>query len=114
MRCFKRSLRGLSFAPGFTYSLLHAAAAFRRWRCVEVVLSALRGRWIDDLECFGGRVIVLCRAILDTVHGEPGCADGHIIRKLLRTGARNTEDYKGLGFDGDMSIKGPFQGRWFG
>ena len=93
MPCFKRSLRKLSSASNFAYSLLYAAGAFRRWRCVEVVLEALRGRWPNDSEYYSSPDLVLCRAILDAVHGEPGCADGRIIRKLLRTGARSVGDF---------------------
>ena len=46
--------------------------------------------------------------------GEPGCADGHIIRKLLRAGARNLEDFKGFGVEEDMPNEGPFRSGWFG
>ena len=58
--------------------------------------------------------MALCRAILDVLNGELGCADGHIIRKLLRAGARNLEDFKGFGVDEDMPNEGPFRGGWFG
>ena len=43
MRCFKWSLPWLSSAEGLTFSLMHTAGAFRRWRCVEVVLGEVRG-----------------------------------------------------------------------
>ena len=54
--------------------------------------------------------LVPCRAILGAVHGEPGCADDRIIRKLLRTGARNM---KGFGVDEDIPNQSPFRGGWF-
>ena len=52
---------------------------------------------------------MLCRAILDAVEGEPGCADGRIIRTLLQTGIRNEQDVKGLGVE-----DGPLRGGCFG
>ena len=114
MRCFKQSLWGLDSRPVFTYSLLRAASACRRWHCVEVVLCTLRGIWPGDLERFLSPDSVLCRAILDAVHGESGCADGRIMRKLLHTGARNLVNYQGIGVGGDVPNDGPFQGSWFG
>ena len=57
---------------------------------------------------------VLCRAILDVVHGKPGGADGRIIRTLLRTGARNIDDFKGLGAGDGRLHDSPFRGGWFG
>ena len=113
MHCFKQSLRAVPSSAYFTYGLLHAAGAFRRGRCVEVVLGELHGKWPDDLECFGSLEPVLCRAILDAVHGEPGCADGRIIRNLLRTGAKNMKYFKGFGLY-DTPNGGPFRGGWFG
>ena len=110
MPCFKRSLRKLSLASNFAYSLLYAAGAFRRWRCVGVVLGALRGRWHNDSEYYSSPDLVLCRAILDAVYGEPGCADGRIIRKLLRTGARSVGDFY---VNEDVPRYSPFRGGWF-
>ena len=114
MRCFKHSLWGLYSDPEFTCSLLHAAGAFRRWRCVEVVIGVMRGPCPGNLQCFESPDSVLARAILDAVHGKPGCADGRIIRKLLRTGAKALEDYKSFGVHEDMPNDGPFRGGWFG
>ena len=84
MRCFERSLRGLRLKSPATQVLLSGASAFRRWRCVEVLLDALRKN-------FPGKIpqLVLCRAIFDAVHGEPGFADGRIIRKLIHAGVRD-------------------------
>ena len=64
--------------------VLSGASAFGRWRCVEVLLSALRKK-------FPGKIphLALCRAIFDAVHGEPGFADRRIIHKLIRAGVRD-------------------------
>ena len=112
MRGFKRSLRRLSSAGDFPYSLLHAAAAFRRWRCVEVVHGALRERWVGGFEFSIGRNWVLSCAIIDAVHGEPGCANGRIIRKLLRIDDRHLADLTASClFKHNDS---PLRGGWFG
>ena len=39
IRCFKQPLRVLYSKAYDTFSLLHIAGAFRRWRCVEAVLD---------------------------------------------------------------------------
>ena len=114
MRCFWEPPWRLRSKPQFTYTLLVAASAFRRWHCVGVVLLKLNSGWPGDLrfECFRSPDSVLCRAILDAVHGGPGCADGPIIRKLLWTGARTREHFRGFG--NDVPNRGPFWGGWFG
>ena len=114
MRSSKRSLRGWQSTAGFTYTLLHAAAAFRQWRCVEVVLGEYRGMWLGGLGRFRSPDLVLCHAILDAARGGPGCADGRIIRKLLRTDARSMEELKGFGVNDGALNDGPFRGGWFG
>ena len=113
MHCFKRALRGLYYAKGFTYCLLLAAGAFCRWRCVDVVLGEFRGKWPGGLLCIECSDRVLCRAIHDAVHGEPGCADGRIIRKLLQTDTRNVEDFNGIGMN-VMPSESTLRGGWFG
>ena len=112
MRCFKQALSMLYYCPDSTNSLLHAAGAFRRWRCVDVLLDELRGRWPRRFHGIATPDCLLRRAILDAVHGEPGCADGCIIRKLLLTDTRSIENYKGFDFDEDKTIFSPFRGGW--
>ena len=112
MRCFKQALWMLYYCPDSTNSLLHAAGAFRRWRCVDVLLDELRGRWPRRFHGIATPDCLLRRAILDAVQGEPGCADGCIIRKLLLTDTRSIENCKGFDFDEDMTIFSPFRGGW--
>ena len=112
--CFKRSLHGMHSSTFGTYKVLNVASAFRRWRCIEVVLGELRRKWPGNLRHMGSPDLVLCRAILDAVHGEPGYADGRTICKLLRTGVRNVEGFNGFGANEIMPYGGPFRGGWFG
>ena len=60
MRCFRTRLCELNECPESTYNLLIAASAFRRWRCVEVVLFKLRRMWSDDVGFF--RCPIRCSA----------------------------------------------------
>ena len=59
----------VAFQPEFAYTLLPAAGAFCRGRCVEVVLGELRGKWPSHLKCSESPDSVLFRAILDAVPG---------------------------------------------
>ena len=74
---------------------MYGACVFR-WRCVEVVLGELPRTWPGDFKSFESPDVLVCCAILDAVRGEPGCADGRIIRKMLRAGPRNLGDSKGV------------------
>ena len=114
MRCIKKPMCESYIRPESTYDLQIAASAFRRWRCVEVVLSKLRRMLPDDVGYFRCPDSVLCRAIIDAVHGELGYANGRIIRMLLRTGGWKRADCTGCGSSGDVPNDGHFRGGRFG
>ena len=71
LQCFKQLMWMLAVELSYTHSLLQrSATAFRRWRCVEVVLGELRGMWPGDLECFGSGDSELRRAMHDAVRRQ--------------------------------------------
>ena len=78
MRCFKRSLFALRPTSHATQMLLYGVSTSRRWwRCVGVVLDRLREDHPGEHRNISQPA--LRRAILDAVHGEPGCTDGRIL-----------------------------------
>ena len=77
MRCFKQSLFALRPTSHATQMLLYGASTPRRWwRCVEVVLDRLREDHPGEHRNISQPAPL---AILDAVHGEPGCTDGCIL-----------------------------------
>ena len=102
MLCFHWLLPGLQSSRVHWYRMMNAAGAFRRWHCVEVVLDEWGRILQDDLTWCRDAELVLCRAFLDAVHGEPGCAGSRVIGKLFRAVIRGFHVYK------------PFRGGWFG
>ena len=125
MRCFKDPLceltdlwQNTSIPLGFwmceMHYLLITASAFRRWHCLEVVLSMGGRMWPGDDECFRCPRLVLCHAIIDAVRGEPGCADGNIIRKLLRIGVWHRGSCAGCRYRADVPNFSPFRGGCYG
>jgi hypothetical protein len=77
MNHFSRSLKGLDADLPGCRDFLWAAACFRRWNCLEILLETLMKQSPNTY--MNVPDAVLTRTAFDAIEGGEGCADGHIV-----------------------------------